>query len=1732
LSADPVAESIDETRVRGLVLRQLVRQWRVFSIDVETNPADGDRIFKIGAVRSDSDAVLSLPTRRLGIEEVVRHVDALADDAELLVGHNVRRHDVVQLRRQYPGLRCLQLPVLDTLELSAIAFPTNPYHRLVKGYKLLSDSRNDPVKDARVALDLLGDEVEALAEMERVDPDWAALLHFLLAHEVPLDRLMRAIRGNGAPSAGAAATMARQRFGSLCCTTRLERFGQNDAAAQPEQKMALAYALGWTRVSGGNSVMPIWVNRAMPLVRSLVAELREHDCRSASCGYCQQQHNPDTLLQLHFQKPGFRDKPAARDGTSLQRAIVQAGLERKSLLAVLPTGGGKSICYQLPALVHYWRAGQLTVIVSPLQSLMKDQVDNLLAAGVHCAVTINGLLTPLERRAALDKIRLGDAGIVLVSPEQFRSRTFSEAIRMRDIAAWVFDEAHCLSKWGHDFRTDYLYVSRYIREHFAHQRAPVGCFTATAKIDVIEDLCAHFQDSLGITLQRFLGGHERGNLSFLILPSKRAEKSQRIIELLRHELKDGGAGIVFCATRNTAEAMAEMVTAQGIPCGCFHGGLEPDRKKTIQQGFLEGSLSVIAATNAFGMGVDKPDVRLVVHADIPGSLENYLQEAGRAGRDGASALCVLLFDEEDVETQFRLSAASELTQRDFVGLLKAAKARVQRMKTDEIVVSAKELLADSEGTGIEIDAPDATTKVTTAVAWLERSGFLKRSENNSRVFPASLRVASLQEAIEKIDKGGLPVAARERCVAVATALFRSVSPGGLSTDELMLDAGIPADECFRIVGQLETFGILANDLGLTVRVAKGVKGASDITLQNLDRLERELLDLMAELAPDADVDGVPQHLTVRPLCTELRRRMGLDESDARVNPQTVRGCLRSLSESFGSGTEKRSMLHLRGMGPDGLRIVLHRPWSQIRAICERRRAVAHVVLARLLINLPPGSREGALIVECKARELLGAIEADLELGGTLREPALALEHALLYMHENRVIEMDKGRSVFRSAMTLKFDPAALKRRFTKEDFAPLQEFYRERTSQTHIIHEYARLGAEDPERAKAFVAAYFASPRRQFLREYFWGRSDMLQLATTDESYRRIVDDLQHPAQETLVQMPERGNHLVLAGPGSGKTRVIVHRIAYLLRVKRVPPEHIIALAFNRSAAISLKRRLLALAGDDAKGVTVMTYHAMALRLTGTSLAAADRKDGAVDFKRLLQDAVDLLEGKQDAFSDADEARDRLLQGYEHILVDEYQDIDAQEYALVSALAGRRLADPDAKLSIMAVGDDDQNIYGFKGANVEFIRRFQDDYAGQVTYLVENFRSTQNIISAANHIIQRATERMKVDHPIRIDSRRSADLPGGRWEALDGQTRGKVRLVSAPGAANLQAQLVLEEISRVRRLDPEMQFGDIAVLARRHETLQPLRSLCDVEGLRYELTTRDGARGQLPLMRSREGSRILALLHARNANLVSMTAVSRWVRFASRREPANVYWADIASAIEEAIGDSSSDSLPASMVIDALYEASGEAVRHGSKDALKLMTVHGAKGLEFKFVLVMDCGDWGWSDEDRRLLYVAMTRAREMLTLFKVEDGRNPFLADLGTIDGVASLLPAARPSMRPDIERRYLTYGPADVDIGYAGRHPASHPIHAAMRQLRVGSDVAIRKRRIETPDGKVVLGRLAAALRVEPRDGALGTVYGVMVRTRHQTPAQYLASVAVDHWEVPLIEVVEGRDDSGKGK
>lgn len=269
----------------------------------------------------------------------------------------------------------------------------------------------------------------------------------------------------------------------------------------------LAYVTAWLTVAGGNSVLPPWVRHHFAEIPAILRQLRENPCENPRCEYCLQHHNARFYLQNYFGFTDFRAKPATDEGKSLQEEIVAAAVRETTLFATLPTGGGKSLCFLLPALTRYQRRNVLTIVISPLQALMKDQVDNFSRqTGTLMAAALSGMLTMPEMGEVLEGVRLGDVGILYISPEQLRNHSFIQTVSQREISPWVFDETHCLSKWGHDFRPDYLYSIRFIREFARKEKTgipPVQCFTATAKKDVKAEIIDILQSELGLRVRQF-----------------------------------------------------------------------------------------------------------------------------------------------------------------------------------------------------------------------------------------------------------------------------------------------------------------------------------------------------------------------------------------------------------------------------------------------------------------------------------------------------------------------------------------------------------------------------------------------------------------------------------------------------------------------------------------------------------------------------------------------------------------------------------------------------------------------------------------------------------------------------------------------------------------------------------------------------------------------------------------------------------------------------------------------------------------------------------------------------------------------------------------------------------------------------------------------------------------------------------------------------------------------------
>ncbi len=372
-------------------------------------------------------------------------------------------------------------------------------------------------------------------------------------------------------------------------------------------------------------------------------------------------------------------------------------------------------------------------------------------------------------------------------------------LEQREAGYWVVDEAHCVSKWGHDFRPDYRYIARFIREYSGDSEpAPLICLTATAKPGVIDDICEYFEEKLGVDLKRIDGGAHRDNLSFEVIQTDKTGKLGDIVSVLEDALPSEGASgaIVYCATRSATERVSDFLNEKGYAAGHYHAGLKPEAKLETQEKFANGMVRVIAATNAFGMGIDKSDIRLVVHADIPGSLENYVQEAGRIGRDGEPARCVLLYSNDDIEKQFTLSARSRLDKQEIGAILKSLRRLGRRSKREgEVVATPGEIVKEDVDGDFGRDRGTEDTRVKIAVSWLEEAVLLKRDENFVRVFPSSLKIRTIDEARERIEAADTSQAYRTKLLRLVRSLLDSPPDRGISTDELCGESGLTPVEC-------------------------------------------------------------------------------------------------------------------------------------------------------------------------------------------------------------------------------------------------------------------------------------------------------------------------------------------------------------------------------------------------------------------------------------------------------------------------------------------------------------------------------------------------------------------------------------------------------------------------------------------------------------------------------------------------------------------------------------------------------------------------------------------------------------------------------------------------------------------------------------------------------------------------------------------------------------------------
>lgn len=417
----------------------------------------------------------------------------------------------------------------------------------------------------------------------------------------------------------------------------------------------------------------------------------------------------DTLLAT------LRENFGHADFRENQREIAQAILDGENLLAAFPTGYGKSLCYQLPALM----LPGITVVVSPLISLMKDQVDGLREQGIHSVALINSSLSIEEYQWELERLKRHEIKLLYIAPERFRSRRFLDQLDSASISLFVIDEAHCISQWGHDFRPAYLALREAIRS--LHPRS-IALFTATATPEVRKDILGELEIEPCRIFSRSI---ERPNLKFSVHevsdPDEKYEVLIACLEENEHRPPLQGDGIVYAGRRRETEEIADYLKSHGYRADYYHAGRTDIERKRVQERFFDDGpdgLNLVVATNAFGMGIDKSNIRYIIHWTMTGTLEDYYQQAGRAGRDGETAYCVMLYCPDDRDLHEWFIDESAPNKLDLLKLLKLIETFP--------AVEGFHMIAEDE---LEWLGDFKETKIRVGLSYLERLGFLRRQYN-------------------------------------------------------------------------------------------------------------------------------------------------------------------------------------------------------------------------------------------------------------------------------------------------------------------------------------------------------------------------------------------------------------------------------------------------------------------------------------------------------------------------------------------------------------------------------------------------------------------------------------------------------------------------------------------------------------------------------------------------------------------------------------------------------------------------------------------------------------------------------------------------------------------------------------------------------------------------------------------------------------------------------------------
>ena len=1465
-------------------------------IDTEIDPKS-QKILDIGGLKSDGSSFHK--------NSVIEFVQFLKG-THYICGHNILNHDIKYIGSALNKTEINFSNIIDTLYLSPLLFPTKPYHRLLKDDKLQTEEKNNPLNDAIKTKELFDDEVTAF---KQTDKTLQQIFFLLLSGKKEFGAFFRYL--DYTSDNAHLEQLIRQKFENEICEH--SDFGKISSDYPIELAYCLSLINSFIHSQAAHSITPAWVLKNYPEVEQIMLRLRNKPCLSG-CAYCNKALDVRRGLKHFFGYDSYR----TFGGKPLQENAAKAAIDNKSILAVFPTGGGKSITFQVPALMSGESINGLTVVISPLQSLMKDQVDNLEKTGITQAVTINGLLDPIERAKSFERVEDGSASILYISPESLRSRTIENLLLGRKIIRFVIDEAHCFSSWGQDFRVDYLYIGDFIKslqeKKNLDEAIPVSCFTATAKQQVIEDIRAYFKDKLSLELELFTSTASRENLQYKVFEKRNKDDKYLAI---RDLIEDKNCPtIVYVSRTRTAYDLAERLRKDGFNAKPYHGKMNVDEKIANQNAFIAGEVSIMVATSAFGMGVDKKDVGLVIHYEISDSLENYVQEAGRAGRDeNIIADCFVLFNEDDLDKHFILLNQTKLSIKEIQQVWRAIKEITKFRST--VSNSALEIARKA---GWDDSVAEIETRVTTAIAALEDAGYLKRGQNMPRVFANSILSKNAQEAIDKIHVSEkFDEKQKEKAVRIIRKLFSSKSRKETSgesaesrVDYISDHLGIVKGEVISIVNLLREEKILADAKDLTAFIKKGEnKNRSRQIVKEFSLIENSLLPLLEE-------EEKKIHLK------ELNEKM---EAECKsVNVMRIKTVLNFWA--IKNWIKQKNLEYSK----NDIAILSLYPQEVLKERLEKRHEIALFVVEFLYERGKFSvSKEDEVLVEFSVHELKHGFENSMMSFGQ-KASIEEIEEALFYLSRIEAIKIEGGFLVAYNALTIERLEQDNRIKYKNEDYQKLNQFYESKVQQIHIVGEYAKKMLSNYKEALQFVDDYFQLNYSSFLSKYFnVSRQNEIKRNITPTKFRQLFGELS-PTQLSIIKDNETKNIAVAAGPGSGKTRVLVHKLASLLLMEDVKHEQLLMLTFSRAAATEFKQRLLRLIGNAANFIEIKTFHSYCFDLLGR-VGTLEKSD------EILKQTVEKIKNKEIETS-------RITKTV--LVIDEAQDMDSDEFSLITTLM-----EQNEEMRVIAVGDDDQNIYEFRGASSQHLEQFIQVEKAAKYELLENYRSKHNLVDFSNQFVQRIRKRLK-STPIIAKQADNGKIKIVRYQSNN--------LITPLVQDILAAELVGTTCVLTRTNDEALQITGLLLKNRAPAKLIQTNdgfNLYNLLEVRFFLSRLNFAADVFTIS-DEVWENAKRELKNRFQNSTKLEICNNIIRDFESTHPKIKYRTDFEVFIRES-------------KLEDFYDESAETIF--------VSTIHKAKGKEFDNVFLMLENVNPATDEVKRLLYVAMTRAKQNLTI-------------------------------------------------------------------------------------------------------------------------------------------------------